>query len=124
YIQDPKPRSMGSTLNLMALKKDGSKFPVEISLTFFETQGVRQIVSFINDITERKRAETELIQLTEKLESKVKERTKELADALVEQGHTNKGLEAEMEERKKAQSQILELLEREKELSELKSRFV
>lgn len=124
YNQDPHPRAMGSNLNLMAVKKDGHSFPVEVSLTFFEAEGKRQIVSFVNDITERKRAETELIRMKEELESKVAERTKELSDALLELGHTNEGLHQEMEQRKKVESQIRSMLEKEKELNELKSRFV
>ena len=124
YNKNPQPRSMGSNLNLMAVKKNNSLFPVEVSLTFFEYEGHRQIVSFINDITERKRAENDLRRLTEELESKVQERTKELSDALLELGHTNKGLQLEMEHRKKVESQIRSMLENEKELNELKSRFV
>ena len=124
YIKNPQPRAMGSNLNLHANKKDGTQFPVEISLTFFEAEGRRQIVSFVNDITERKRAENELLRLTEELESKVKERTKELSDALLELSHTNEGLEKEMDQRKKVESQIRGMLEKEKELNELKSRFV
>lgn len=124
YVKNPQPRAMGSNLNLLAVKKDGTPIPVEISLTHFESNGHRQIVSFVNDITERKRAENELRQLTGELESKVAERTKELSDALLELGHTNEGLHLEMERRKKVEEQILSMLEKEKELNELKSRFV
>jgi signal transduction histidine kinase len=81
-------------------------------------------VSFVNDITERKRAENELRRMTEELESKVRERTKELSDALLELGHTNEGLQQEMEQRKKVEAQIRGMLENEKELNELKTRFV
>lgn len=124
YNKRPQPRSMGSNLNLLAAKKDGTLFPVEVSLTFFEADGHRQIVSFVNDITERKRAENDLLRLTEQLESKVRERTKELSDALLELRHTNEGLQIEMDQRKKVEAQIRSMLENEKELNELKSRFV
>lgn len=124
YVENPHPRAMGSNLNLLATKKNGEQFPVEISLTYFQSQGSKEIVSFINDITERKRAENAILKLTEELESKVTERTKELSDALLELSHTNEGLHKEMEQRKKVETQIREMLEREKELSELKSRFV
>lgn len=110
YTRNPQPRAMGSTLNLMAVKKNGQQFPVEISLTYYEADGERQIVSFVNDITERKRAEDDLRKLTEELETKVTERTRELSDALLELGHTNEVIRA--------------MLEKEKELNELKSRFV
>lgn len=124
YIKDPHPRTMGSNFNLLAVKKDGEQFPVEISLSFFEADGHRRIVSFINDITNRKKIENDLKKLTEDLELKINERTKELSDALLELGHTNEGLNQEMERRKQIEAQILTTLEKEKELSELKSRFV
>lgn len=124
YNDNPQPRSMGSSLNLMAVKKDGSQFPVEVSLSFFESGGKRRIVSFVNDITERKYSDDQLKKLTEELESKVHERTKELSDTLWELNTTNKGLQDEMEQRKKAEKQMLVSLEKEKELNELKSRFV
>lgn len=124
YNENPQPRTMGSNLNLLAVKKNGDQFPVEISLSYFETGGYRRIVSFVNDITSRKQSENELKKLTEELESKVKARTKELSDALLQLGHTNEGLNQEMEQRKKIEAQIRNTLEREKELSELKSRFV
>lgn len=124
YVRNPLPRSMGSSLNLLAVKKCGNQFPVEISLTYFKLKGRLQIVSFVNDITVRKKAEQDLVRLTEELETKVNDRTKELSDALLELGHTNEGLQQEMEQRKKVESQIRGMLEREKELGELKSRFV
>lgn len=124
YVKNPHPRAMGLNMNLKAVKKNGEEFPVEISLTYYESEGRKQIVSFINDITERKLAENNLIKMKNELETKVKERTKELSDALLELGHTNEGLQQEMEQRKKVEAQIREMLSREKELSELKSRFV
>ena len=124
YLKSPQPRTMGSNFNLQAVMKNGEQFPVEISLSFFESEGRRQIVSFVNDITNRKQAENALKKLTEDLEFKISERTKELSDALLELGHTNEGLNLEMERRKEVEAQILATLEKEKELNELKSRFV
>ena len=110
YVKNPHPRAMGSSLNLLAVKKNGDHFPVEVSLTFFEADGKKQIVSFVNDITERKRAENDLLKLTQELENKVQERTKELSDALLELSHTNEAIRG--------------MWEKERELNELKSRFV
>lgn len=124
YTKNPHPRAMGSNLNLLAVKKSGKEFPVEISLTWFVSDGKMQIVSFVNDITVRKQAENDLIKMKNELEGKVKERTKELSDALMELSHTNEGLQQEMEQRKKVEAQIRTMLEKEKELNELKSRFV
>ncbi len=124
YIKHPQPRAMGSSLNLLAEKKDGTQFPVEVSLSFFKAGNNLKIVSFINDVTERKRAEDNLKKLTEALEQKISERTKELSDALLELSHTNEGLNQEMEQRKLVETKILSMLENEKELNVLKSRFV
>ncbi len=124
YAKNPHPRAMGGNTNLLALKKSGEAFPVEISLTHYEAEGEKFIVSFVNDITIRKEAEQNLIKLTEELESNVRERTKELSDALLELSHTNEGLKQEMEQRRKVEAQIRLMLEKEKDLNELKSRFV
>lgn len=89
YFQKPKARPMGYGLNLFARKKDGTQFPVEISLGHYQLDNESLAVAFITDITERQR-------FNDELEAKVKERTLELTQSL----------------------------EREKELNDMKSRFV
>lgn len=62
YYQKPHSRYMGQGMNLFAKRKDSSEFPVEISLSSFTTSEGMFVVSFILDITERKKQD-ELIQL-------------------------------------------------------------
>jgi PAS domain S-box-containing protein len=124
FHKHPSNRVMGQGRDLFGRKKDGTNIPVEVSLSHYHRDSGLFVIAFIVDITLRKESEQNMIRqqkeleritneiktLNTELEAKVEERTLILREAL-----------QRLEE---SQKELSEMLQREKELSEIKSRFV
>ena len=124
FNKHPQNRIMGAGRDLYARKKDGTEFPVEVSLSHYSLNNEDYVIAFVVDITIRKKNEnlflqqqnellritTEVQNMNRELEQKVEERTMMLKETL-----------AQLE---KSKEELNEVLANEKELGELKSRFV
>jgi len=124
FYQHPGNRTMGHGRDLFARKKDGTEFPVEVSLSYYRQKQKLYVIAFIVDITQRKQSEMELVHRQQQLEH-ITEDVRKL----------NTGLEAKVEQRtlilrealnelERSQAELSDALSKEKELNEIKSRFV
>jgi len=110
YHESHVPRIIGIGREVTALRSDGTLFPVKLGVSEVVYQGMKLYVGFIHDLTQQKADEAQLKQYASDLEELVERRTESLHKSV-----------QDLEE---AKAQIIESLEREKELGRLKSRFV
>ncbi len=124
FYEQPQNRVMGHGRDLHGERKGGQTFPVEVSLSTYQHDSERFVIAFIVDITPRKEIEksvvsqqrqlervtSEMRQLNAELEAKVEERTVILKEAL--------------QRLEQSQEELSEALDKERQLNEIKSRFV
>lgn len=57
YATEPRTREMGARFELLGVRRDGSEFPVEVSLSPMEVDGQTKVIADVRDVTERRRGE-------------------------------------------------------------------
>ena len=124
FHKKPSNRLMGGGRDLFALKKNGQEFPVEISLSHYKKDGDFFVIAFIIDITLRKEAEQNLVKKQNELEKvtfEIRKLNTELEKKVDERTHI---LQEALEKLERSQTELHEALNKEKQLNEIKSRFV
>ncbi|MCG8328947.1 MAG: PAS domain-containing sensor histidine kinase [Chitinophagales bacterium] len=131
YHKTGKGKIIGIGREVDGKRKDGTLFPLRLAVSKVEADDGLLFVGVIHDLTEEKAAEEKIISLNKELEQKVEERTEKLTDVVNKLLQSNIKLEQEVKEKEAAEAALLKneqelktALEKEKELNELKSRFV
>jgi two-component system, LuxR family, sensor kinase FixL len=131
YLQSGQAKIIGIGRDVLARKQDGTKFPIRLAVSQVNLDNEIYFTGILHDQTAQKHAEEQLVQFTQELESKVRKRTEELGEAVNKLLSLNKQNRKEIAERiiiekelKKKEEALQELLYKEKELNQMKSRFV
>lgn len=110
YQRTGKPHIIGLGREVKGLKKDGTLFPFRLGVSEVKYSGRVVYAGFIHDLTKEKEAEAQILHYASELENLVEDRTDSLQQSVTE-------LQI-------AKETVSKSLEKEKELSQMKSRFV
>jgi len=81
YLRTGQAKIIGRGREVTAKRSDGSVFPMDLRISEFSLEGRRQFIGSIRDITERKRAQDEILRLNASLEERGQQRTAQLEAA-------------------------------------------
>lgn len=117
YNEKHDQRRMAQGRELFGQRKNQEQFPVEIGLNPFTLYDHTYVMALIIDVSNIKGKEKEIRELNADLEKKIKTRTGELRDTVAE-------LKKEIKRRVSAENKIKNALQKERELNELKTKFL
>jgi len=124
YLTQPKSRPMGLGTDLFGVRKNGEEFPVEVSLGNYRSENANFVIAFVNDISQRKEIEAAMRSQKEELAAinqKIEQLNDELEEKVMLRTHQ---LEEAMKVVEQSKDELSVALSREKELGDMKSRFV
>jgi PAS domain S-box-containing protein len=124
FYQKPSNRVMGQNRDLYGRRKDGSNIPVEVSLSHYTRGNELFVIAFIVDITRRKEIERNMLEQQKQLEKVSTEIRKLNADLEVKVEERTMILKEALQRLEQSQTELSEALDKEKQLNEIKSRFV
>lgn len=131
YLGSGMKKIIGIGREVEGLRKDGSLFPARLAVSEIVIDQTHYFTGIIHDLTDMKAVEYQIRQLNHELEQMVIDRTTELQDAVNLLLETNQQLNQSIEKHKSYELALLatrdelrKSLEKEKELSTLKSRFI
>jgi len=124
FYHDPKNRTMGHNRDLLAGRKDGTTFPVEVSLSTYIQNDERYVIAFIIDITRRKETERNMILQQQQLEKVTDQMRLMNTDLEIKVEQRTIILKEALQRLEESQNELSLALDKEKQLNEIKSRFV
>lgn len=124
FYHKPSNRVMGQGRDLNGRKKDGTDMPVEVSLSHYRRDGELFVIAFLVDITQRKEIELSMLKQKAELE-KITDKIRQLnADLEVKVEERTLILKEALQKLEESQQELSEALDKERQLNEIKSRFV
>ena len=124
FYHDPTNRKMGHNRDLLASRKDGTTFPVEVSLSTYVQNEERYVIAFVIDITRRKEVEHSIVLQQSQLEKVTEEMRLLNTDLEIKVEQRTTILKEALQRLEESQNELNQALDKERQLNEIKGRFV
>jgi PAS domain S-box-containing protein len=124
FYQTPQNRRMGHGRDLHGKRGDGTTFPVEVSLSAYRQNSNQYVIAFVVDITHRKEIEQSMLKQQQQLEAVTADIRRLNADLEAKVEERTVILKEALQRLEQSQRELHEALDKERQLNEIKSRFV